>query len=251
VVGGANFLFPESDLVNDLQMPMLAGEPRKNAFSMTRKRLLLNHLTPIASGNNRDVFVHPEDAGLLVKTVRSDALEKRSSPDAHWTKRLFRRYRHYQTFLRECQEHIVSRLDEAGVPGFVHTVVGFVDTDRGLGLVARAERDRSGAYAKTLAKLIAEGLYDDEAKRAMEDFKEAFLRSDVIITDLGHGNLVYAYEEGRGNHFVVIDGFGEKNLIPFNSWFRWCHRRSKRKRVARLGNSVARAIRRREDALSG
>lgn len=218
---------------------MLACDSRKPAFTM----ILLNHLTPIASGNNRDVFVHPENADLVIKTVKPEALEKRSSPDAHWTKRLFRRYRHYQNFLRECQEHIVSRLDPAKIPDFVHTVVGFVDTDRGLGLVTRAERDKAGNYAKTLAKLIDEGLYDDEAKRAMERFLQAFLESDVIITDLGHGNLVYAYSEGRGNHFVVIDGFGEKNLIPFNSWFRWCRQRSKRKRVIRIGNS----IKRRED----
>jgi hypothetical protein len=218
---------------------------------MICQRILLNHLTPIASGNNRDVFVHPENADLLIKTVKPEALEKRSSPDAHWSKRLFRRYKHYQTFLRECQEHLVSRLDDDGVPDFVHNVVGFVDTDRGLGLVTRAERDQSGGFAKTLARLIAEGLYDDEAKQAMESFRQAFLQSEVIITDLGHGNLVYAYRKDRGHHFVVIDGYGEKNLIPFNSWFRWCNRRSKRKRVIRLGNSVARAIQRREDAARG
>ena len=221
-------------------MRMLAGDDRKPAFTM----ILLNHLKPIASGNNRDVFAHPDDADLLIKTIKPEALEKRSSPDAHWTKRLFRRrFRHYQNFLRECQEHLVSRLDPDKIPDFVHTVVGFVDTDRGLGLVTRAERDKSGNYATTLAKLIAEGLYDDEAKQAMEKFNQAFLQSDVIITDLGQGNLVYAYSEERGYHFVVIDGFGEKNLIPFNSWFRWCHQRSKRKRVIRITNS----IKRRED----
>lgn len=210
--------------------------------------IVLESRTPIASGNNRDVFVHPDDSDLLIKTVKADALEKRSSPDAHWTKRLFRRYKHYQTFLRECQEHIVSHLDKGGVPDFMHTVVGFAETDRGLGLVVRAERDREGNHAKTLAQLIAQGLYDHKAKAALEKFKSDFLESDVIVTDLGHGNLVYAYDEKRGSRFVVIDGYGEKNIIPFNSSFRWCNLRSKRKRVTRLGNSVERAIRRHAEA---
>ncbi|MES2439036.1 MAG: YrbL family protein [Verrucomicrobiota bacterium] len=215
---------------------------------MTRGPIILSHLTPIASGNNRDVFAHPDDADLLIKTVKPEALEKRSGSDAPWSKRLFRRYRHYQTFLRECQEHIVSHLDADGVPDFVHTIVGFVETDRGLGLVTKAERDRSGAYAKTLLKIIEEGLFDDEAQAALERFKQAFLRSGVIITDLGLRNLVYSHDAKSGAHFVVIDGYGEKNIIPFNSTFKWCHMRSKRKRMIRLSRTVQRTIDRQKNA---
>jgi hypothetical protein len=212
---------------------------------MIRQLIVLSHLTPIAGGNNRDVFAHPDDADLLIKTVKPTALEKRSSPDAHWTKRLFRRYKHYHTFLRECQEHIACRLDNKGIPDFVHTVVGFVDTDRGLGLVTRAERDQSGAYAMPLAKLIADGLFDLQAREALEKLKRSFLESAVIVTDFSLKNLVYAYHETRGHHFVVIDGYGEKNIIPFNSTFKWCNLRSKRKRVARLDLAVQREINRR------
>ncbi len=212
---------------------------------MIRQRILLNHLTPVASGNNRDVFAHPDDADLLIKTVKPEALEKRSSPDAHWSKRRFRRYKHYHTFLRECQEHLVSRLDDAGLTGFVHTVVGFVDTDRGLGIVTRAERDHAGGYAKTFARLIEEDLYDDQARRALDHFTRDFLASPVIVTDLSIRNMVYSYSGENGPRFVLIDGFGEKNLIPFNSISRWCHLRSKRKRLARLHKAIQRAIDRR------
>ncbi|MCX6865641.1 MAG: YrbL family protein [Verrucomicrobia bacterium] len=200
------------------------------------------------SGNNRDVFAHPEDPDLLIKTVKPEALAKRSGPQAHWSKHLFRRYKHYLTFLRECQEHIVSHLDGDRVPDFVQTVIGFVETDRGLGLVTRAERDRAGAYAKTLAQLIAAGHYDDEARQALEKFKQSFLSSSVIVTDLNVKNLVYSYSAECGAHFVVVDGYGEKNIIPLNSSFRWCNLRSKRKRVKRIEFLVERAIRLHHDA---
>jgi hypothetical protein len=218
---------------------------------MIREPILLNCRTPIASGNNRDVFAHPDDTDLLIKTVKPEALEKRSGPEARWTKFLFRRYKHYQTFLRECQEHIVSHLDSERLPDFIHTIVGFVQTDRGLGLVTRAERDRSGAYAKTLAKLIAEGLFDEEAQLALEKFKQAFLESSVIVTDLSIKNVVYAYNQKSGSHFVVIDGYGEKNIIPLNSSFRWCNLQSKRKRIKRIELSVERAIKARNEAFCG
>jgi PhoP regulatory network protein YrbL len=209
---------------------------------MTQKTILLSHLTPIASGNNRDVFAHPTDAELLIKTLRPDALEKRVSPGVPWKKYLFRRYRQYQTFLRECQEHIVSHLDANGLPDFVHTIIGFVETDRGLGLVSKAERDRSGVYARTLYQIIEEGLFDNEAQTALEKFKQTFLISSVIVTDLGLRNLVYSYTQEKGSYFVVIDGYGEKNIIPLNSMFRWCHMRSKRKRLIRLARGVQRTL---------
>lgn len=209
---------------------------------MIREPIILSTRSPIASGNNRDVYAHPDDANLLIKTVKPEALEKRSGSKAPLRKRLFRRYRQYQTFIRECQEHVVSHLDESGVPDFVHTVVGFVETDRGLGLVIKAERDSSGAYAKTLLKIIEDGLFDDTARAALEDFQRSFLTSNVIITDLGLKNLVYAYDDRKGAHFVVIDGYGEKNLVPFNSTFKWCHMISKRKRMTRLSRTVQRTI---------
>jgi hypothetical protein len=215
---------------------------------MLRGCIQLNQCTPIASGNNRDVFAHPDDPALLIKTIKPDAYARRAARGARWTTHCFRRYKQYLSFLRECQEHIVSRLHPDGIPDFVHAVVGFVDTDRGLGLVFRAERDRSGAYAKTLANLIAEGLYDEEARQALDRFTCSFLASSVIVTDLGTKNLVYAYDVDHGQHFVLIDGYGEKNFIPINSLFKWFHRRTQRKRVMRLGKAIARAIRQRDEA---
>lgn len=210
-------------------------------------RIQLSRCTPIASGNNRDVFAHPQDPDLLIKTVKPEAWARRSVPGTFGPKRWFRRYKQYLPFLRECQEHIASHLDGDLLPGFVQTLVGFVETDRGLGLVYRAERNRSGAYAQTLAKLIAAGLFDEEARRALDTCLQSFLASNVIITGLDTNNLVYAYSEERGAHFVIIDGYGEKNLIPFNSISTWCNRRNKRKRIMSLRHAVAQAIRRRED----
>ncbi len=209
---------------------------------MSRDFINLTPEKPIASGNNRDVFRHPDDPELLIKTIKPEVIEKREGEQSSWTKSLFRRYRFYTNYLRECQEHVAARLDEGGTPAFMQQVCGFIDTDRGLGLVTRAERDASGGYAKTLQNLINENHYNDSAKQALQRFIQEFFASRVIVTDLSIKNLVYSYRDPHQPHFVLIDGYGEKNLIPFNSLSAWCHMRSKKKRVARLHLAIARAM---------
>jgi hypothetical protein len=204
--------------------------------------------TPIAGGNNRHVYAHPADPALLIKIVKPDAYARRSGPEGSWTKRWLRRYKQYLGFLRETQEFLASQLDEGGRPYWVQTVVGFAETDLGLGFVTRAERDRTGAYARTLAQLIADGAYTAEARQALNRFLDSFLASRVIVTDLGIKNLVYAYSPEHGDHFVLIDGYGEKNFLPLNSYCPWLHQRHKRKRVARFHLAIARALRRRAES---
>lgn len=205
---------------------------------MPRPLLQLRHLTPLASGNNRDVFVHPHDPELLIKTMKGDMIERKQRGKSH---NRFRRYHHYVTFLRECEEHIAAQFDPNGPPHFMQAIVGFVDTDRGLGFVTKAERDVSGSYAKTLQQLINQHSFDSDAQKALEQFIEAFLASRVIVTDLSIKNLVYSYTDSDQPHFVLIDGYGEKNFIPFNSLSAWCHQRSKTKRVKRLRLAIQRA----------
>jgi hypothetical protein len=211
---------------------------------MTSAPIQLDRCQLLAQGNNREVYVHPADPDLLIKVIKPEVRARRAASNRFSTKRWKRRYRHYLGFLRECQEHLVSRVDGDAPPLFQQQLVGFVETDRGLGLVTRAERDRSGAYARSLRSLIEDGRFDGEARLALEACIQAVLASRVILTDLSPQNLVYAYSPEHGSHFVVIDGYGEKNFIPLNSLFACCHRRSKRKRIARLRQDVQAALER-------
>jgi hypothetical protein len=204
----------------------------------------LSQEIPIASGNNRIVFKHPYAPDLIIKIVKMELIRKREGEGSSWTKARFRRYRIYTNYLRECQEHIVSRLESGGVPSFMQRFVGFVDTDQGLGLVTFAEKDASGNYAKTLVHLIENDSFDEIARKALDDFIQEFYKSKVIVTDLSAKNLVYSYRDINKPQFVLIDGYGEKNLIPFNSFCSWCHQRSKTKRVNRFFKALSKLINR-------
>jgi hypothetical protein len=60
----------------------------------------------------------------------------------------------------------------------------------------------------------------------------------IVVADLHFANFVYAWSEARGDHFVLIDGIGCKNLISFNRLSPLVNRYSKRRRTQRLLRAV-------------
>jgi len=86
----------------------------------------------IAAGRTRDVYRHPDDAALLIKVIRSSAIEQRYGRGAPWYKFKRRRYRHLIAYLR----------------------------DVGMGLVVEAVRAADGSSAPTVADLAGRGRLD-------------------------------------------------------------------------------------------
>lgn len=195
--------------------------------------------TPLASGSTRDVFVHPGDPDLLVKIIRKDAIEKRYGKGRPWYKTT-RRYRHYISYLREAREEIAVRALMDVHPDSLQKVVGFADTDLGFGLIVEAAKDRHGHLAPTLPDLIRSGRYDAVTERHLRECLDELLNAPVILADVHGANLVYAWSQQRGDHFVLIDGIGCKTLLPLNRMSTAINRYSKQKRIDRLLASVER-----------
>lgn len=204
--------------------------------------LHLKHLVPVAIGRQRYVYVHPDDPGLIVKVVTEGYVARRSDKGGRPYKRWHKNYirsRHHQVFLREIKEHLALRAAESALPRYVQEIVGFVETDVGMGVVSRAVRDRSGNLAPTLRTLLEEGRFDETARRHLDEFFEWLLRSVVVIGDLNAGNLVYGFDPANGGHFVVIDGIGDKNIIPLSSMSMRLNRLSKGRRIRRINQEIA------------
>ena len=204
--------------------------------------LHLKHLKPVAIGRQRYVFVHPHDPGLIVKVVTEGYVARRSNkggrPYKRWHKNCIRA-RHHQVFLREIKEHLALRAAESALSRYVQEIVGFVETDVGMGVMSRAVRDRSGNLAPTLRTLLEEGRFDETGRRHLDEFFEWLLRSVVVIGDLNAGNLVYGFDPENGDHFVVIDGIGDKNIIPLSSMSMRLNRMSKQRRIRRINQEIA------------
>ena len=204
--------------------------------------LRLRELQPIAIGKQRYVYAHPLDLGLIVKVPTERYVRSRAGLHGRWYKKWHKkrqRSRHNLVFLREIREHLALSALGAEMPHHVQTIVGFAQTDLGMGLVSRAIRDRNGALAPTLLTLLKAGRLSDEVGQRLDEFFAWLLDSPVIVGDLNVGNLVYGYEEQGGSYFVLIDGLGDKNLIPVNSMSRRINRWSKRRRIRRLKQQIA------------
>ena len=195
-------------------------------------------LEPIASGKFRLVYEHPENRDLLIKVIRPEMIAKRWGSGMPWYKRR-RRMKQYALFVREINEFVATCADNGKAPSFAQKITGFIETDLGLGLITEAARDREGNLAPPMKKLLAERRFDDEARAALDRFIEALLESNIVVADMHSGNLVYAHNETEGNHFVLIDGIGATTLIPTKVWSRRLNLASKRVKIAKLLNTVA------------
>lgn len=195
--------------------------------------LQLKDRSPLNKGNSRLVFEHPDNPNQIVKVLRPDLLESRYGSGAPWRKRC-RRYGRFRSYVREIQEFLSVYATENHAPPFLQTVIGLVETDLGLGLVTNAARDKDGSLAPNVAMLISAGRFDSTVRRDLELFYQSILNCDVVISDMNMGNMVYAYDEGHGYHFVLIDGLGNANFLPTKLLCRAINRRSKRKRYERL-----------------
>jgi hypothetical protein len=193
--------------------------------------LALTSLTPIATGRLRFVFRHPAQPHLLVKIIRRDVADERQS--RRWYKRLARTGP-YSVYLREIREYLAARArhPDAAVP--LVGIVGLVETDLGLGLVQEAVLGDDGALAPTLRDLVLRDGLTPAIESALAAFVEALLRHDVIVGDMHPGNIVYGFDAHGGSRFVLVDGFGEKNVLPYCSWSPWLNARHTRQRYAVL-----------------
>jgi hypothetical protein len=187
---------------------------------------------PVAAGGRRLVFAHPDDPRLIIKVYRPEFLE-REWGNPSWRQKK-RRYRHLFPLFQEVREHIAICAAEGRPPKHMQNLVGFAETDYGLGLVYDAVFDGAGNYAPTLQMLIRDGRYTPEIASAFREFRDWLIETPIVVLDLRPANFVCAHDESGKPYFVIIDGIGEKTIIPIKGFVRWLNRRSKKRHLAVL-----------------
>jgi hypothetical protein len=202
-------------------------------FNKLLESIDLKHLDPVFKGGMRLVFIHPENPDLLIKVIDPNAKKIRYGKDVAFYKRP-RRHGHYVNYFREVSEYIAIWNLEERAPHFLQKIIGFVETNEGLGLIVEAAFDENGNYAPTLAYLIKNELMNDEIFEKLIEFLGYLKNSSVIISDLHPKNIVYAFKPEIGFYFVMIDGIGCSTLIPIKAIFGFLNKRSKNRKIKRM-----------------
>lgn len=201
----------------------------------------LAHETPIKSGGEKLVFLHPLQPGQLIKIVNPRYISYMYKTWPILTR--FRRLSHYWFYLKELTEHIAARA--RGVPDLHHlqNITGLVDTDLGLGMVMEAVLRRDGQLAHTLGDLLENGGFGAAEQAAFTEFCCWLTKAPLIVRDLSVHNLVW-HEQGQ--YFVVIDGVGGKARPTLRSFSSRYNLRSNRLKVEKLQRRVAGTLNRQQ-----
>ncbi|MEF2070936.1 YrbL family protein [Consotaella aegiceratis] len=204
--------------------------------------IILSNKSPLTSGGRHEIFVDPRDPARLIKVSREDFIARKSVKTAFWYGSE-RRYGHLKDLLRSLREQLTVFVTCDSYVPWLEQVVGFTETDRGIGLVVVAER-WEGGLAPTLAQVIAAGEFDAQAKIDFDVFCRELVDSPIVVNDSNLRNIVYSGDASGRRRFVLIDGYGETSFMPLKSWLPWLNRRAKLKMVASLRRRVARRIER-------
>jgi hypothetical protein len=177
--------------------------------------LALGRCTPVAEGYMRRVYAHPHRHDALVKVIRADTQRARTRGARNWLKRRGRT-RQYVVFLREIREYLALRARAPQAAPISH-IFGFEHTDAGLGLVVERLHGEDGALAPTLIDLFTRHGDAPWLREGIAALFDALREHHVVVSDVNPGNVVH----GRGSdgvaRFALVDGFGDKNVIPLCS----------------------------------
>ena len=190
------------------------------------KTVQLTTLTPLAEGNRRLVFQHPEDQELLIKVLKPGSYAPDGQPRRRRVYKLRRREGAFVYHTRELHEYVAARISNRSPHGLpICSIQGLVETDLGLGLTVEKLTDRDGGLAPTLRQVIERGEFDAAARRLFERFIQELIDKHVVVYELSVDNIVLAKDGRDGRRFVCIDGMGCRTLIPIQEWSKWINAR--------------------------
>ncbi len=209
--------------------------------------LLLGDDDLIAEGVRRDVFRYPGNSELLVKVLKRAFIEKRNGQGAPWYnfKRLRHRYfrnlrkPHFDMYVSEIREQLTFAEIGLRHPAYLQRIVGFEETNKGLGLTVQAIKGRDGGLAPTVGALARAGKLDLPLRTMLDAFFDELLLSPITISDLNIDNIVLGFSEELGDHYVVIDGYGTRTLLPVERVSEWAKRSAKQRQFTNFRRQLA------------
>jgi hypothetical protein len=198
----------------------------------------LDGCAPSANGAVSHVYDHPEHVDLLVKIIKpKPARRMQVKAVSRYGRR--RRYIHLLKYWRCLEEQAAILAAQGTIPAHLEVVLGYVETDLGIGLMVRKETYR-GQIAPTLSVLIRQGRFDAPMRRKLCGFLAWLKASPIIVNDLRPENVVLSDARHPDGCFVLIDGYGDTGFLPVKGWFDSVNRFTKRMKIARLERMLGR-----------
>lgn len=189
----------------------------------------------LAKGAVRDVFERPGHPAQLLKVFQ--AWKQRDVLAPRGVKGFLGRVRPlgpYLGLLREYRSYLRAayRAEREGRPVPVAEIGAVIRTDRGLAQVVEKVTDGGGGLAPNIKKIAQRKMLDATKLDRLNLFVRDVYALEVNVPDLTVQNVVW---DALGMRFVLIDGLGDKTLLPLREWIPALNKRQIDARFSRIG----------------
>ncbi len=195
--------------MRDLSEKLESAAPHRSTIKLEEPDL-------IGRGRVKNVYRHPDDPHLVIKTIRPEIV---ASDGGFASKGKFGRWM-FQGVYREFRREIIQYMELCratyGTEQFlfpIETPHGLVATSQGLGMVAEKIIAPDG-NCWTLEDLASGPGLEAKHWAALERFFDDCVRLHVVFAEVNDAGLMYTEARSGRPEFVLVDGIGDKLLIP-------------------------------------
>lgn len=179
----------------------------------------LNDLDKIGQGTIKNVYQHPFFAEKIIKVIKPELVAEDGGFLKHGKIKRNLYQGIYRQFRREILQYLQLCKNHYQENNYIFPVeipYGLVPTSAGLGLVTEkiTAEDGIGWTLEDLAK--GPGL-QEKHQRALAQFFDDCVRLHIVFGEVNYAGLMYTERRSGRPEFVLVDGVGEKLLIPIRA----------------------------------
>ncbi|EEE37525.1 hypothetical protein RKLH11_1361 [Rhodobacteraceae bacterium KLH11] len=178
------------------------------------------------------MYEFPDQPDLLIKVFTRS--EQRVS-HRFWKRLVWKLFpgAQYRSTLKEieCELRVSLKLGAELELSPLSRMLGVVQTTRGAGVVVERIAGLDGGLAPKLHQVCSDGEIEKTVLDALNVFVRRMFDLQIVARDVKRSNIVYG-TRGDNPAFFLIDGYGERNLIPLRSLSRRLNDRSLNRQFA-------------------
>lgn len=182
----------------------------------------------MASGQDRVVYIHPDNHARCIKIARvaPEKGDKKVDGFSEWlflASRFFdRRYLNYNFIDQQYYRYLIRRKDPAAFR-HIPRYHGTVETDLGPGLVFDCIRNEGGGRCQSLTEYTEDidRTGDKKLKDALYEFMAWQLREAVLLREMAYVNTLIQKRLDGSIKIYHIDAVGCVDIIPLANYAKW------------------------------
>jgi len=181
--------------------------------------ILVEDLKLLGKGTQKTVYEHPNDSDKVIKVMHPEHSTADGGISGQYQLRAHRSQGIYRQFRREVLQYPQLCKNSYSQQRFtfpVETFYGFIATDRGIGLITEKVVSPTGSPL-TLEQLFTDNNLKEKHAKALNRFFDECCELHVVFGEVNIAGIMYTEQRRGFPEFVLVDGIGEKLLIPFRA----------------------------------